>query len=242
MSKIEIDYLHTAIAKVGLLAKLFEEQNGEVDYGCFGDAVELAKTMPYDGIREEVIACGNTKQKRPEKVDVIIREYVAAANAGMRNALKLCESPVEQIFLAEVIRKLWLCPTGMEKMFISRQEEAVDLVVVPQYLIECGDARYRVDFKFYLQKCEGVGDYTDYGKTVVEIDGHDFHEKTKGQASRDKKRDRDIQRAGYFVLRFSGSDVFRNPKKCVTEVMDHMTEQQKKIFDAFTDPNRQTQF
>jgi very-short-patch-repair endonuclease len=46
-------------------------------------------------------------------------------------------------------------------------------------------------------------------KIVVECDGHDFHEKTKGQVARDKSRVRDLEIAGWRVLRFPGSGYMR---------------------------------
>lgn len=52
---------------------------------------------------------------------------------------------------------------------------------------------------------------------VVECDGHDFHELTKEQATRDKKRDRALQDAGHVVHRFSGADIYRDPFKCAWE-------------------------
>lgn len=45
---------------------------------------------------------------------------------------------------------------------------------------------------------------------VVECDGHAFHERTREQAARDRKRDRDMQNAGYIVLRFTGSEIRSN--------------------------------
>lgn len=53
---------------------------------------------------------------------------------------------------------------------------------------------------------------------VVECDGHDFHEKTKEQASRDKGRDRVIQAEGVLVLRFTGSELWRDAEKCAEQV------------------------
>jgi len=55
-------------------------------------------------------------------------------------------------------------------------------------------------------------------KIVIECDGHDFHEKTKEQASKDKKRDRDLQKLGFMVFRYSGSDIYRNIDVCVEEI------------------------
>ncbi|WP_431858685.1 endonuclease domain-containing protein [Azospirillum sp.] len=57
---------------------------------------------------------------------------------------------------------------------------------------------------------------------VVECDGHDFHEKTKEQAKRDKRRDRDLQKQGYSVLRFTGSEIFIDPEGCVREIFEHL--------------------
>lgn len=55
-------------------------------------------------------------------------------------------------------------------------------------------------------------------KIAIECDGHDFHEKTKEQASRDKKRDRYLQSQGWFVLRFTGSDIYNRGPECAEEV------------------------
>lgn len=57
-------------------------------------------------------------------------------------------------------------------------------------------------------------------KIVIECDGHNFHERTKEQAQRDKKRDRDLQSSGYSVFRFTGSELWRDPEKCANEISD----------------------
>jgi very-short-patch-repair endonuclease len=57
-------------------------------------------------------------------------------------------------------------------------------------------------------------------KIIVECDGHDFHERTKEQAARDRSRDRSLQSAGYHVLRFTGSEIYRDPTRCAVETLD----------------------
>lgn len=52
---------------------------------------------------------------------------------------------------------------------------------------------------------------------VVECDGHDFHERTKEQAARDRSRDRRLQEAGIRVFRFTGSELYRDPLGCAGE-------------------------
>lgn len=59
---------------------------------------------------------------------------------------------------------------------------------------------------------------TDKYVCIVECDGHDFHERTKEQAQRDRARDRAFQAAGIPVFRFTGSEIYASPTKCAREV------------------------
>jgi very-short-patch-repair endonuclease len=54
-------------------------------------------------------------------------------------------------------------------------------------------------------------------RLVVECDGHEFHEKTKVQAWRDKKRDREIP---HKVYRFTGSEIHASAKAKAQEILD----------------------
>lgn len=57
---------------------------------------------------------------------------------------------------------------------------------------------------------------------IIECDGHDFHERTKGQAQHDRERDRYMQKRGYRVMRFTGSELYRDPMKCAKELDDFL--------------------
>lgn len=58
-----------------------------------------------------------------------------------------------------------------------------------------------------------------HAQLVVECDGHDFHEKTKEQAARDKRRDRVFLQNGWPVARFTGSEIKNDPGRCAEEVI-----------------------
>ncbi|MFA6031831.1 MAG: DUF559 domain-containing protein [Myxococcota bacterium] len=73
---------------------------------------------------------------------------------------------------------------------------------------------YRVDGLCLLQ----IGDSVSF--TVVECDGHDYHERTKEQASRDRSRDRHFAAKGWRVVRFTGSEIWRDPQRCAAELID----------------------
>lgn len=54
---------------------------------------------------------------------------------------------------------------------------------------------------------------------IVECDGHDFHERTKEQAANDRSRDRAATLAGYTVMRFTGSELWRDPWGCAAQAI-----------------------
>ena len=52
---------------------------------------------------------------------------------------------------------------------------------------------------------------------AVEIDGFDYHDKTKEQAAKDKQKDRFFTRNGFIPIRFAGTEIYRSPIDCVRE-------------------------
>lgn len=74
--------------------------------------------------------------------------------------------------------------------------------LLPQFQI----GKYFVDFLI------------DGTKIVVEIDGY-WHEKTKEQVKKDRQRERAIEREGFHVVRFTGSEVYHEPQRCIGETI-----------------------
>lgn len=64
--------------------------------------------------------------------------------------------------------------------------------------------------------------YADFAipekQIAIEIDGHDFH-KTKEHRTRDAQRDRTFTEQGWTVLRFTGTEIFKNVQRCVRQVL-----------------------
>jgi hypothetical protein len=59
---------------------------------------------------------------------------------------------------------------------------------------------------------------------VVECDGHDYHDRTKQQASSDRARDRFLLSKNVHTIRFTGSDIFRDANECAVETMRLMAQ------------------
>ena len=108
-------------------------------------------------------------------------------------------SPVEQIFLMEWV----FCHVEQKKGWSLH----------PQKLLHTENGEFKIDFVVM-----GSGK----SRLAIEIDGHEFHEKTKVQARNDRQRERAIMRAGHPVYRFTGSEVFANARSCVEEVVAYL--------------------
>lgn len=111
--------------------------------------------------------------------------------------LKQCESPAEKLFI------LGLWHSGYRQY----------LNVFPQYVADGDYGKHRVDFLITFPALPSVLEETKVVPVVrlaVEVDGHDFHERTKEQARRDRVRDRSLTASGYVVLRFTASEVWHD--------------------------------
>lgn len=156
------------------------------------------------------------------------RRWVAQENDWWResqldHALALCESPIEQLLALAIIDSNFSRHHGVR---IARPkpdaghvlpynplpEENQELTLYPQWRLK----RWRIDFRLDWERFETA----QSAKTVlIECDGHDFHERTKKQAASDRSRDRALQRAGYQIIRFTGSELTRNSKRCAAETL-----------------------
>lgn len=118
------------------------------------------------------------------------------------------ESPIEEI-LGEQLRE----KTGCKSSKTYKNEDLIRADL--NYQVKILNGKYRVDFL--------LTSYNGKPPLIIECDGHDFHEKTKEQARRDKKRDRECVLAGYAVMRFTGSEIYNNVEKCISDIESYFS-------------------
>jgi very-short-patch-repair endonuclease len=98
----------------------------------------------------------------------------------------------------------------------QRVEELEYVTAEPQHELSTERGQFVVDL-LVKDRADGKP------RVTIEVDGHDFHEKTKAQVAYDKSRERAIvTAAGVPILRFSGSEVVRNARACVLEVVGYL--------------------
>lgn len=153
----------------------------------------------------------HVRRVRQYLVSELPARFVENMEARTSNGLRasLIESPVELVF--------WM---WWQARILARGPDEFELHLIPQEEIIAQGHRYRLDFwvaeeypAFAMQAKPHF-----IPKIAVELDGHEFHERTKEQVARRNERDRDLQSDGWTVLHFSGAEVHRDPAAAVENV------------------------
>lgn len=152
-----------------------------------------------------------------EKLGRMRSEYVGTGRAAVGNAKGFdtamagiaTDSPIERLLVAQMLLDGW----WLEDIRGFRILHGPGGVMCTSQMVVVAGRRYRADFVF------GVAVDRRIRAVSVELDGHDFHERTRGQASADRRRDRAFLSRGIVVIRFTGSDVYRDPAGVLCEIV-----------------------
>jgi very-short-patch-repair endonuclease len=106
----------------------------------------------------------------------------------------------EHEFIEETTSRLEMTESPIERMFYASSVGIVALE--PQFIV----GKYRIDFAIPDKRI------------AIELDGHDYH-KTKEQRTNDAQRERYLQENGWTVIRFTGSEVYKDASGCVDQVL-----------------------
>lgn len=144
----------------------------------------------------------------------------------LAHGLARCESPIERrlaiamafmdvpLFFAEDGRRHPITPGEFSEKTFRERFKSEGLAIYSQAQI----GRHRVDFLIVAL----FQDRPALHFLVVECDGHDFHERTKEQARRDRSRDRDLLIGDRKVMRFTGSEIHSDAEKCAAQISDYL--------------------
>lgn len=149
--------------------------------------------------------------------------YISDLKDRFNDVISEIESPIEQMLCGVLLSEALLQCHGVafqgnhEGVFLG-DEGPDEIRIYLQHQID----RYRVDFYItYWHYDPLLLKLVEAKKLIIECDGHDFHEKTKEQAVRDKKRDRTLQ-AKAPVFRFTGSEIWKDPHDCAYQIINHL--------------------
>jgi very-short-patch-repair endonuclease len=124
------------------------------------------------------------------------------------------ESPIEAIFV------IWWHAVGL----LHFEDAGSILSLLHQNPVTANGNKYRLDFQVTEQDVDLWLEADRLGvplwQMAVEVDGHGFHERTKEQVAYRNQRDRDLAQDDWTIFHFSGTELCRDPVRCVEQVMN----------------------
>lgn len=138
-------------------------------------------------------------------------------------------TPIEQIYLVAF-------STYSQVNWI---ENEFSYMIRPQKVINNNGNKYRVDF-FISDFFAKTGIMTKL-KTlrlkrpiIIECDGYDYHS-TRQQKNSDTERENELKMLGYPVIRFTGSQIYKDPYLCVLQTIKFIYDENKEQIDELID-------
>jgi very-short-patch-repair endonuclease len=183
-----------------LLPEVPQSEEGYCGDGPMFNAYWFISSFP--NVTRHVVSSKEQAIRTLNRIVSLENEQVCAASF-----IDKLESPIEKQFILAFFQRLNFLTFNDEGA--AAVHASIPFTIKTQVPVSLAK-NYRLDF--LLESADK--------KLVVETDGHDFHERTKEQARRDKERDRALVAAGYMVMRFTGQEVYQDADKCAREVLD----------------------
>ena len=123
----------------------------------------------------------------------------------------------------------------IEKMFLAafcfiKQLETLNVCIYPQYTI----GKYNVDFLVCKSNWRSKG-------LIIELDGHNFHDRDEKQRRHEKERDRFLQSEKYKVFHYTGKEITDNPYQAVMDAVNYLYGEKSKNLSPFKTLNKYMQ-
>lgn len=151
------------------------------------------------------------------------------------DVLRVTKSPIEAIFF------VWFYAYRGLLMSQDHGDELTWWRLFPQMEVQTSDAKsYILDFEVAPDRDHSGGHWWHDAKEkfgashhpiAVELDGYEFHERTKEQVDYRNERDRALARDGWVVLHFSGRQVTQKPWECAADVFKEIDRQYTNVMN-----------
>lgn len=157
---------------------------------------------------------------RYEETEIYLEEFTKLPRKVQQLLFLKVVGTIPSVFFEEI-------NSPIEQIFITAFEIYCDLLnkdffyLTPQQKILIKDKTYVADFFIEYDEETKKG-------LVIECDGYDFHNLKKEQIMKDNEREFELKLEGYDVLRFSGSQIYRNPLKCAEDTYKYIEKYKKK--------------
>src|SRR5690606_11751159 len=161
----------------------------------------------------------NVLRLMEEAAEYVGRSEAETADAEMWNTLRdvPITSPIEQLFFCGLYAVARTNGFRLSTVIGSPfPMPPPDLRVIDNTVLcypQSPIGNYRADFVLYLV------DGPNPMPTVVELDGHEWHDRNEKQRRYEKRRDRYMQARGFRVARYTGSEIVKDPYKAAANAL-----------------------
>jgi very-short-patch-repair endonuclease len=170
---------------------------------------ELVAGLPLEGEQDEQM-----NELHRVAMKAVVARHVAFLSADLEVGLQRSGSPIERVMLYALYLVGYEYTDSVSIVVDGTghggSQSTWGIEIEPQAEI----GRYRVDFLLRrwnsAESAARNPSPSADAALIVECDGHEWHERTKQQAARDRKRDRMLQSQGYRVFRYTGSEIWRD--------------------------------
>lgn len=165
--------------------------------------------MNFPAVETEIPAYLYSNQKLEDTVLISISDKVNTYLKTITYDINLCKSPIERLFYVEMVSEI-----ESKKSNSASPGCNLELSINPQVEISGNGEKFIVDFVF------SVVDF-NVKKTwsfIVECDGFEFHS-SKEKMRKDYMRQRSLQRLGYSLIRFTGSEIYEDCYTCISSAV-----------------------
>ncbi len=212
-----------------------DDRKDEFDQGFF--------TGPLDRQFESMEPVGEPSVSQmliPSTLRALLHQEVTRSLSTLEVALSKCESPIEvpMLFALTIVgRELGASCILLvdDREYGDREDSAGTVWIQPQarlgehrvdFLVTYGEVAPDFSRPIKLPDGREIPDSKEITKKmVIECDGHDFHDRTKEQARKDRGRDRMLQSLGYRVYRYTGSEIWADVFICAHEAISGLIRQ-----------------
>lgn len=185
----------------------------------YGEIIDVTETYDYIDGYDKFLSRLCDKAKETLYFSIVqSMPYAAIGIFGTEKKL----SPIGQIFLI-AYQTLSSNLKGFirwnEKYGLKKTQECPLAEEMSNIYAQCDDEidgkKYIIDFVIEFSPI-----FFNTGiRYAIELDGYDYHS-SKEQMNHDYERERALQKEGYKVIRFTGSQIYKDPFGCAREVIE----------------------
>ena len=106
-------------------------------------------------------------------------------------------------------------------LYIFKLKNKLNFFLETQKEIKIDNKKYIADFYIEYDKLLNFFLKKDF-KLIIECDGFEYHHNNKEQVNYDYERENNLKLNGYDIIRFTGSQIYNDPMKCVYQIISYI--------------------